>query len=240
MNTLDFTTVRLLSPLIEYCPISEAETLLGDPPSLREYLSGLEASTLGRLATPKRRREWLAGRLAAKRALIQYLSERGIAASPGDMEIRNSPERRPYAAFPSSWNTRAPALSISHARDYAGCAVLSEGAVGLDIERIEPRDPSWPWVMADPSELDDSLLASPARLTALWTIKEAVLKALGLGLSVDLRDLRVEGGRLELRGAALRRWQELLSPRVSYKTSFFDEYCSTVATARNHGNQTAY
>ena len=78
--------------------------------------------------------------------------------------------------------------------------------------------------MADASELDAELTASAEELTRLWTAKEAVLKLLGLGLSVDMRSVRPRAdGTVELLGKALEKWKELgLSSIQIYSARYHD------------------
>jgi 4'-phosphopantetheinyl transferase len=90
-------------------------------------------------------------------------------------------------------------LSISHSGDRAFCAAvgmlssgeITGGMLGADIERIETRSPGF--VEAYFTETESALLErAPARsrdilVTATWSAKEAALKALHLGLTVDTR-----------------------------------------------------
>lgn len=76
--------------------------------------------------------------------------------------------------------------SVSHKREYA-VAVVADVPVGIDIERIEPRQ----------RELHDSLAGgnewaimgdrSWSSFFRLWTAKEAILKAGGVGIADLLR-----------------------------------------------------
>ena len=76
--------------------------------------------------------------------------------------------------------------SVTHKREYAA-AVVSDAPVGIDIERIEPRK----------RELHDSLAGedewaimgdrSWSSFFRLWTAKEAILKAGGVGIADLLR-----------------------------------------------------
>lgn len=92
-------------------------------------------------------------------------------------------------------------LSISHSNGAAFCALLrTNGAtprnqLGADIERIDTRSEQFQttflttaeneWIKGAPAELTDTLV------TATWSAKEAVLKALQLGLTVDTRRVTV-------------------------------------------------
>ncbi|WP_418275510.1 4'-phosphopantetheinyl transferase family protein [Isoptericola jiangsuensis] len=78
-------------------------------------------------------------------------------------------------------------ISVTHAGGWVGLACARDGLVGLDVE--EPG--------RDLTELAGTVLAPDEScttddLTTRWTRKEAVLKATGLGLTIDPRAVVVE------------------------------------------------
>jgi phosphopantetheinyl transferase (holo-ACP synthase) len=153
----------------------------------------------------KRRADWLAGRKAAKSVVAAALA----AAVPGEwppaaLEIRAEPGGRPFAALapearPSGRfapGQRLPvAVSISHAGAFAlGAAALEErgGArlgLGIDLGVVEPRSRVFLETFLGEEERRFVQDGPPAdrdlRANLVWCAKEAVLKALGLGLTVD-------------------------------------------------------
>lgn len=84
-------------------------------------------------------------------------------------------------------------LSISHAHAHAFCALVEkpEWPLGADMERIEPRAPEFvtDYFTKEEQALVDRASAEmrDVAVTAVWSAKEAVLKALHLGLTVDTR-----------------------------------------------------
>ncbi|MCK0745722.1 4'-phosphopantetheinyl transferase family protein [Chromohalobacter nigrandesensis] len=87
-----------------------------------------------------------------------------------------------------------PAFNVSHSGDVALIALASGGAVGVDIERRRPE--------AELVSLNDLVLSPSERRTLdsggavlpfieRWVIKEAVLKALGLGIADHLQALSI-------------------------------------------------
>ncbi|GAA0603431.1 hypothetical protein GCM10009534_42630 [Kribbella sandramycini] len=110
---------------------------------------------------------------ATAHALLLSLAE-SLGADP---VLRHDPNGRPEIA--------GLAVSISHSRSLVAVAAGRTGSVGVDLEDIYPREVSGlarRWF--DPAELD-WLAAQPDGLLAflrLWTAKEAVGKAVGLGL----------------------------------------------------------
>jgi 4'-phosphopantetheinyl transferase len=167
------------------------------PPGL---LSPAEAAHLARLTYPKRRQEWLLGRWTAKRLLAAYLDEQGSAPPFAQITVGNDPTGAPYALIESGRAAgRIPvSLTISHSRGVAFCALAAQAGtatrlprVGGDIELIEPREPSFVRDYFAPDE-QAAVTAAPSvwrdgMATVIWSVKEAALKALQLGLSVDPR-----------------------------------------------------
>ena len=94
-----------------------------------------------------------------------------------------------------------PDFSVAHAGAWVVCALASGGPVGVDIEPIVSRAalPAWQGAF-DTTEL--AAARSPRRALAIWTAKEATLKAAG-GTLAGLAQVRVRGQRVEFRG---RRW----------------------------------
>ncbi|WP_158598541.1 4'-phosphopantetheinyl transferase superfamily protein [Achromobacter sp. K91] len=105
----------------------------------------------------------------------------------------------------------APYFNVSHAGDYALIALSDSVPVGVDIER---RDPNCDFAGLSRLVLSMQECELPAarRLDFFdcWTAKEAVLKALGLGVSEHLQRLSVlapdpgEGSRYALRRVDLQ------------------------------------
>ncbi|HTP51906.1 MAG TPA: 4'-phosphopantetheinyl transferase superfamily protein [Anaeromyxobacteraceae bacterium] len=157
----------------------------------------------------QRRADWLIGRLTAKSVVARAL---GFPADGplGAIEIENDPSGAPYARVApekSALGRFAPgerlpiSLSISHTEGYALCAAApldpagdgSHAAVGIDLGRVEPRSPEFLATFLTEDERDFVRAAprpeQPLRSNLVWCAKEAVLKALGLGLTVDTFDL---------------------------------------------------
>jgi phosphopantetheinyl transferase len=138
---------------------------------------------------PRRREELLAGRALLRHALAAYTGRdaatfRLVVTAAGKPECAGG-----------------PALSLSHSGDVVLCA-LAEAPVGVDVEAGPPRDAAAlaeryfttleaAWVAADPA----------ARFCQLWVLKEAYLKATGLGLEggLDALECRVELPRIAAR-----------------------------------------
>lgn len=162
----------------------------GLPP--RGLLSAHETAVYHALAHAKRRRDWLLGRATAKELLHRgagspdYASLSILAAADGAPEAwleRDGEMRR-----------RPGAISISHAQGVAFCAAATAVEnLGADIELIAPRVPGFARAYFSAEEqawLEAAPAAQGALLTtAVWSAKEAALKALRAGLRLDTRTL---------------------------------------------------
>lgn len=174
------------------------------PPGL---LSAAESAHLVSLSVPKRRRDWLLGRWTAKHLLAAYLDEEGSAPLLAEITIANDPTGAPYACFDlPEPDCRIPiSLTISHSDGISFCALVPQDDaqpgsarlpfVGADVEQIEPRAASFVRDFFTGQE-QATLAAVPPQshdrmATAIWSAKEAALKALHLGLSVDTRRVSV-------------------------------------------------
>lgn len=89
------------------------------------------------------------------------------------------------------------ATSLSHSGNWLAIAICVGASMGVDIERSPPRaalDALMPIICTPIEILDLEPLLLPEReaaLLALWTRKEAVLKAFGVGLHADPSKLSV-------------------------------------------------
>lgn len=145
------------------------------------FLSPSEQVIFERLRSPKRQQDWLLGRWTAKR-LIQKMDGRGLPLA--SIVVENDGDGVPAVTLPGY------SLSISHCDGQAFCAAAARPgiAIGADMEKIEPRLPTFATDYFTPEELAQlNEVTRPVLETVIWSAKEAVLKALHLGLSVDTR-----------------------------------------------------
>ena len=207
--------VPAVRPVLSLCPASQARARSAGP--LEDDFSPAELAEWGALKSEKRRLDWLAGRLAGKEAAREWLSRNGERVS-GRVEIFNGAEGAPYIKADSgSVLARLARISLSHC-DFGGVAAAHGAAVGVDAERIAPRDSG---VLAHYARADENA-STPELATRLWTVKEAALKALGLGFAGGLLNVHWSGGTdlnffgaaeqrrlsLELGGFAVESWIE--------------------------------
>lgn len=149
-----------------------------------------DANLAGR--SERRRREWLAGRIAAKAALRGFLAEsRGMALPLDQIEILPDRDGKPVPtlANPAFRLDSMPSLSISHAAG-AAVAVVADRPVGIDIEAEgRLKDPDGVARLAFGE--GERALAATAGTLRLWCIKEAAAKAFGIGVAAPPGKLEV-------------------------------------------------
>jgi 4'-phosphopantetheinyl transferase len=192
----------MLQWLIQSTTAHSALALGMPPPGL---LGASELRRLAELKTAKRRRDWLLGRWTAKHLIQSYLERSAgvylpldaiVVASDLDGAPRLSVDCRSEIAG-SEHNLQSAIcnlqVSISHSNGLALCAITDQPgtSIGADIEQVEPRAPGFAHDYFTAHELDQ-LYAAPsaekdAITTVIWSAKEAALKALRLGLTVDTR-----------------------------------------------------
>lgn len=213
----------------------EIEPIAPGAQDVSGYLTPSERKQYFAFRFDKRRREWLAGRIAAKRLIRKTIEESGLIVTEDEIKIERTEAGEPFVrSLPAPWP-----LSISHSGEWAGAA-MGDGTpparIGLDIEKIEPRDPAWLEIAFDACEYAGDL--SEAEQTLLWTRKEAVSKLLGIGLSADLRDIRFEAVAhapptlrpLDLRAKAQAAWAALGRPKIRFDSpKLLPGYAVTVA-----------
>ncbi len=170
-------------------------------------LSEPEQLRLTQLKTVKRRSDWLIGRWTAKHLIQAYIERQtGVQMPLHTLTVMNDPDGAPHIIAACSlqladydlnlqstiYNLQ---LSISHCNGHAFCALSDTCGmqIGADIERIEPRAAAFAEDYFTAHELAQLHDAPPDRrdelVTLIWSAKEAALKALRLGLTVDTRSV---------------------------------------------------
>lgn len=177
--------IHSLIETINRLPLDE-----GGRPSL-DWLSDAEQEVYGRLRVDKRRREWLLGRWTAKCLLRSRPAWRHtpmpaitVAADPDGAPFYRLEHRLPLS------------LSISHSQGTAFCALCETHVIGVDIERIEPRERAFVQDFLSATEIAQVEMCPPAwqdtLITVIWSLKESALKALRQGLRLDTRRVEVQ------------------------------------------------
>lgn len=171
-----------------------------EPPET--FLSAAEWERFTSLRFEKRRLDWLLGRWTAKRLLQAILLEQTHdMVARHAIEIFNDADGAPKISEIESLRDESIKqtikglnLSISHSNAHAFCAVSDE-TIGADLEIIEPRPEYLVGDYFTTAEQAHVSASTPATrdvvVTAIWSAKEAVLKALRKGLSEDTRAVEI-------------------------------------------------
>lgn len=187
----------------------EAVDLSSLPPA-DGILSQRERAFFETLRFPKRRTEWLGGRFALKKLVAQACGVQDLS----QIEVLPQPSGKPVLLVGGT--PAKLAFSITHSRGYAVAAVSAqEDFLGIDLEKIEHRIDAWANDFFHPSELTRR---TDAFLTALWTQKEALVKLLGTGLSLNSYDVRCLDGKPQFFGPALEVYNSLGCGEVFVQT----------------------
>ena len=193
-------------------------------PPATDVLCEKELDFYNHLKIQKRKTEWLGGRLALKKLLVAHTG-RALAEfcilTPGGVG-------KP-AVSAGGEEIQVP-FSLTHSNGFAVAALAPEHQyIGIDLEKTAPRIQAWKDSFFHPTELtrtDDEFL------TCLWTQKEALVKLLGPGLTVNTLDVRVVGGRPQFFGRALAVYQALGAPPITLQTRpLVPGFCFSVAVA---------
>ncbi len=159
-----------------------------------EFLSPSELAKYESLRFPKRRQEWLLGRFTGKSLVHGLPAFQSLRLA--DIEIHNMPDGAPFIVLPGQPGTPG-CLTISHCEQAALCAfVMGQNLrIGADLEKIELR--SRAFVEDYFTRVEHDLVESfPEELrivlvNLIWSAKESMLKALGVGLHWDTRQVEV-------------------------------------------------
>lgn len=144
----------------------------------KQVLSEPELSYFKRFSYPKRRREWLGGRIAAKAAMLKLSSPGKIHAQLQQLNILPDDHGRPVAD-----TMKDISISISHSGRFAVGLAVKGVACGIDLQQISSKLPGLTDRFASSHEL--AILAGlpvlgdqATKLTMLWAAKEALKKSL--------------------------------------------------------------
>ncbi|MDX1702168.1 MAG: 4'-phosphopantetheinyl transferase superfamily protein [Melioribacteraceae bacterium] len=151
-------------------------------------LNDAERDIYNSLKFEKRKLEWMAGRLAAKKAFSKFCDKMKMSKIE-NVTILNNNDRAPYfKEYPELQ------LSITHSNEFALAAVSKE-PIGIDLECIDSGSPillnyffseKETQLIQNESETEEEVKAS---ITKYWTRKEAVAKYLKLGMQMNFRSI---------------------------------------------------
>ncbi len=143
----------------------------------------------------RKREEFFLGRLAGKRAATLYVLRLfGLEIEMSAFDIRSGVRGVPYISLQCdslAENFSRPLITISHAQGIAASLVASPAlyhGIGIDVESIRSFSESTSSAFMTQREYKyyTSMRPSdrPRVATLMWTLKEAYLKALQVGLRI--------------------------------------------------------
>ncbi|MEM6318607.1 MAG: 4'-phosphopantetheinyl transferase superfamily protein [Bacteroidota bacterium] len=99
-----------------------------------------------------------------------------------------------YDEFSCPKWSQQPNFNIAHSANVVGCAFATNYPVGLDIEQVRPIDLSnFAYILNTLDKKNIKAASDPyAAFFKIWTIKEAVTKAIGKGLAMDVQQIFIE------------------------------------------------
>ncbi|MFX1468949.1 MAG: SDR family NAD(P)-dependent oxidoreductase [Promethearchaeota archaeon] len=175
-----------------------------DPKFLKYYLTEKEIENSSRFRNKKRKFEYFSGIITSKEIYLKYTSE---IISYHDFEVQKDEKGKPFYYSLKKKQKIPINLSISHSHDFS-VALISKNQVGIDLELIENRSPSFYTEVFTESERN--VILEDAKLgTIYWTAKEAFLKAIGEGSHINFRDIELKYNKQQ-NNFTLKFYNELL------------------------------
>ncbi|MBN2038535.1 MAG: 4'-phosphopantetheinyl transferase superfamily protein [Spirochaetes bacterium] len=254
-------TLKFLNSSIAFIDIYNVQKRLkkkgGD--SYDKFLTEWEYLFLQKLKINKRRIDFLCGRLAGKRAVMRHLI-RNSGVNPEkvaessffkDIEIRRTVTGRPAVFIKDGKGRNGSSdfyISISHTEGVAASLVSNKQdckGIGIDIEKIANRDPSL-WNVAF-TDHEKSMLEQCAvkgngnakevldeEIARYWSIKEAVMKSMGVGVNIDLKDIEIVethdySASVRLKNGAMDRFQLLEGNTLKAESTRIEKFMVSIA-----------
>lgn len=146
------------------------------------------------LRHPNARRNFM-----ATRSVLRHILGGCLGVDPQTLEWSCNGRGKPRLI--GSLEDEGLVFNVSHSADRALIAVGNDLPIGVDIEKVRPRQSleRLAKVIMTPREqsiwiTEESLETRTASLIATWASKEALLKATGLGIGGGLTSLEIQSG----------------------------------------------
>ncbi len=137
------------------------------------------------------RREEDKQRYILAHALKRYCLSRLLNTTAAQLVFSNGAKGKPHCE-----SLNAPSFNISHSGDWVLLGLSSKGDIGVDVEASdrEVSDAVANYALTKEQLIDVNQFNKPHnQFMIYWTQKEAISKALGLGLSIDFQTVECSG-----------------------------------------------
>ncbi len=165
-----------------------------DPELLERQLATLSAEERKRQRRPVSERD--RKQFLVSHALVRHALSRYAPVPPGEWQFELNPYGRPSIREPAAW--RSLRFNLSHTEGRAVVAVAWEMDIGVDVESTALERDLGEIAERFFSPLEIAQLRSwPEAFFDFWTLKEAYIKARGMGLSIPLDSFSIVLGDTE-------------------------------------------
>ena len=132
-------------------------------------------------------------RFTLSRGGLRYLLGRYLTCAPETLAFAYSPYGKPSLKLSSA----ALHFNLAHSGEWVVYAIGRQSLLGIDVENVTPHRYLDGLIQRclTPQEQVNLPTSPPERLVSFikhWTVKEAHLKAIGLGLSYPMTDLQID------------------------------------------------
>ena len=170
-------------------------------------------------------------RAVATRAALRRLLSAHTGIAPEKLVFTHNAYGKPALA-----NAVGPAFNVAHSGSVALIALAPDGAVGVDVERCRPEAELAPLhgLVLSPSEQRDHISGATLPFMERWVVKEAVLKALGLGIADHLQTLSVSPSPVPPISYCLEHSLPVLSPLQAWPLPAPSGYVAALGYVKSH------
>jgi 4'-phosphopantetheinyl transferase len=111
--------------------------------------------------------------------------------------LNNNLENLKYSEFGRPYLENHPNFNISHSENYLVCAIAKDAQIGIDVEEL--KEINFQGLSKRYFHKNEQQLIENKRdFFEIWTRKEAILKAHGCGLRIELKQLDTTKNPIEL------------------------------------------
>ena len=192
------------------------------------FLDGWERTRRERFTSPGPRRRFTLCRAALRSVLC-----RELGCGNDELEFGASYYEKPFAIVRGK--PHPIGFNVSHSGSHGLIGIAPGGRVGVDVEEFDPRRKLGPLIESafTPAELTDLESVEGTERHRLffrmWTIKEALIKGVGMGLALDMTTFEVPVAMR--RGASSAAFSFPQAPSVYWRLESIDnrDYCAAIA-----------